>query len=138
MAARSAVPAIMRRSDFEALADQAWEAIPETFRERFSNVAIFVQDEPTPAQLRAGRVPRGGTLLGLYQGVPLSQRGHGYGMVLPDQVTLFQGPIEAYARDPADIPGIVYDTLWHELAHHLGMNEREVRAAERRRGAGRD
>lgn len=128
----------MLRSDFEALVDQAWEAIPETFRERFSNVAIFVQDYPTADQLRAGRVPHGGTLLGLYQGVPLSHRGHGYGMVLPDQVTLFQRPIEAYAHHPADIPGIIYDTLWHELAHHLGMNEREVRAAERRRGVDRD
>lgn len=128
----------MLRSDFEALVDQAWEAIPETFRERFSNVAIFVQDYPTTDQLRAGRVPHGGTLLGLYQGVPLSRRGHGYGMVLPDQVTLFQRPIEACANHPADIPGIIYDTLWHELAHHLGMDEQEVRAAERRRGVDRD
>ena len=55
-------------------------------------------------------------------------------MVLPDRVTLFQGPIERSARRAGEIPDIVYNTLWHELAHHLGMNEREVRAAERRRG----
>jgi predicted Zn-dependent protease with MMP-like domain len=55
-------------------------------------------------------------------------------MALPDQVTLFQGPIERAARSKREIPRIVYETLWHELAHHLGMNETEVRQAERRRG----
>lgn len=124
----------MRRGEFERLVDEAWETIPDTFRKRFSNLAIFVEDEPSREHLRAGRVPRGGTLLGLYQGVPLLQRGHHYGMVLPDQITLFQGPIERAARSKDEIPRIVYDTLWHELAHHLGMDEKEVRAAEWRRG----
>ena len=124
----------MSRDDFEELAEQAWRSIPKSFRDRFSNVAIFVEQEPAPSDLRAARVPSGGTLLGLYQGVPLSRRGHGYGMVLPDKVTLFQGPIERSARRTEEIPQIIYDTLWHELAHHLGMNEKEVRDAERRRG----
>jgi predicted Zn-dependent protease with MMP-like domain len=124
---------MLPRQEFERLVEDAWETIPEEFRERFSNVGIVVAEEPSREQLRSARVPRGGTLLGLYEGVPLSERGWGYGMVLPDRVTLFQGPIERMARTPDEIPQIVYDTLWHELAHHLGMNEREVRAAERRR-----
>ena len=125
---------MMNRDDFERLVDEAWETIPEEFRERFSNVAVFVEDEPGPEHLAAGRVPRGGTLLGLYQGVPLSRRGFGYTLAMPDRVTLFQGPIERAAPSYSDIPRMVYETLWHELAHHLGMNEKEVRAAERRRG----
>ena len=125
----------MSSEQFEELVNQAWENIPESFRDRFSNLAIFVEPEPSYEQLRAVRVPRSGTLLGLYQGVPLSRRSVHYGMVLPDRVTLFQGPIERSARRRDEIPDIVYDTLWHELAHHLGMNEREVRAAERRRAA---
>ena len=125
----------VNRADFERLVDEAWETIPQSFRERFSNVAVFVEDEPSREDLRAGRVPRGGTLLGLYQGVPLAKRGVHYGMVLPDRVTLFQGPIERAARSRQDVAQTVYDTLWHELAHHLGMNEKEVRAAERRRRA---
>lgn len=125
---------MLSREDFEKLVDEAWETIPQDFRERFANIAIFVEDEPSAEDLRAGNVPPGGTLLGLYQGVPLSRRGFGYGMVLPDRVTLFQGPIERAAYSYRDIPQIVYDTLWHELAHHLGMNEKEVRDAERRRG----
>lgn len=122
------------RADFERLVDRAWETIPERFRERFSNVSIFVQDWPDPEQLEAGGVPPGGTLLGLYEGVPLDRRGWGYNMALPDRVTLFQGPIEQDARSRQEVGQIVFDTLWHELAHHLGMDEDEVRAAERRRG----
>ena len=125
---------MMTHSDFERLVDEAWETIPEEFRECFSNVAIFVEDEPGIEHLEAGRVPPGGTLLGLYQGVPLSKRGFGYTLAMPDRVTLFQGPIERATPSHRAIPRMVYETLWHELAHHLGMNEKEVRAAERRRG----
>jgi predicted Zn-dependent protease with MMP-like domain len=124
----------MRREDFERLVEQAWETIPESFRERFSNLTILVEDEPRRQHLDSAGVPRGDTLLGLYQGIPLLKRGWGYNMALPDQVTLFQGPIERAARSKREIPRIVYETLWHELAHHLGMNETEVREAERRRG----
>ena len=125
----------MQREDFERLVDEAWEAIPLSFRERFSNLSIFVEDEPSREHLRAGGVPPGPTLLGLYQGVPLSRRGWGYSMALPDRVTLFQGPIQRAARSRREIPQIVYDTLWHELAHHLGMDEKEVREAESRRSS---
>jgi predicted Zn-dependent protease with MMP-like domain len=124
----------MRREDFERLVEEAWEAIPESFRDHFSNLTVAVEDEPRFEHLNAAGVGPGHTLLGLYQGVPLSQRGWSYNMALPDQVTLFQGPIERAARSTREIPRIVYETLWHELAHHLGMNETEVRQAERRRG----
>jgi len=124
----------MDRERFEALVEDAWENIPDEFRQKFANVAIFVEQEPSDEQLVAAGVARGHTLLGLYQGVPLLRRGHGYTMAMPDRVTLFQGPIERAAPSNRDIAQIIYDTLWHELAHHLGMNEKEVRAAERRRG----
>jgi predicted Zn-dependent protease with MMP-like domain len=123
----------IRREDFERLVDEAWETIPQSFRDRFSNIAIFVEDEPQPEHLSAAGVPDGYTLLGLYQGHPLSKRGWGYSMARPDRVTLFQGPIERSASSDRDIPQIVYDTLWHELGHHLGMDEKQVRDAEKRR-----
>ncbi len=75
-------------------------------------------------------------MLGLYQGVPLPQRGMWYGMVLPDKISLFQGPIERAANREEDIPQVVYETLWHEVAHYFGMSEPQVRASEWRR-AGR-
>ncbi len=118
--------------------DEAWAAIPEDYRERFENVAVFVQDEPTPDQLQRGGAGPGYTLFGLYEGVPLDRRGHGYTMALPDRVTIFEGPIRRAAHTPQQIWTLVYDTLWHELGHHLGMSEREVRDAERRRASDAD
>ncbi len=120
-----------RRDEFEAWVEDAWHSIPEEIRARFSNLSIVVADWPSAEQLYAGGVPPGGTLLGLYQGVPLDRRGWHYQMALPDRVTLFQGPLERYAR--GDVRQAIYRTLWHELAHHLGMDEAQVRAAERRK-----
>jgi predicted Zn-dependent protease with MMP-like domain len=97
------------------------------------NVAIVVEPEPSRSQLRSAGVPPSDTLLGLYQGVPLTQRGSWYQMVLPDKISLFQGPIEREARNSEDLPRVIYETLWHELAHYFGMEERQVRRAERRR-----
>jgi predicted Zn-dependent protease with MMP-like domain len=124
----------MRRDEFEQLVSEAWERIPESFRKRFANLTIFVEDEPSAEHLEAAGTPEDYTLLGLYEGVPLSQRGWNYGMALPDRVTLFQRPIERAARSRRDVARVVYDTLWHELAHHLGMDEEQVRSAEARRG----
>ena len=123
----------MDRERFELLVEDAWETIPDEFRDRFANLAIFVENEPSREQLESARAAPGHTLLGLYQGVPLSRRGHGYTMAMPDRVTLFQGPIERASPSAREIPQVIYDTLWHELAHHLGMDEKEVRAAELRR-----
>ena len=119
------------RSRFEAMVEDAWETIPESIRNEFSNLVIAVEDEPSEEQLEGAGIPPGDTLLGLYEGVPLDKRGWFYQMALPDRITLFQGPLERSAG--RDLRQSIYETLWHELAHHLGMNEREVRAAERRK-----
>ncbi len=118
------------RHRFESWVSEAWESIPEHLRREFSNLVIAVEDEPSDEQLEAGGVPEDGTLLGLYEGIPLDRRGWYYQMALPDRITLFQGPLE---RCGGDIRQAIYETLWHELAHHIGMDEREVRAAERRK-----
>jgi predicted Zn-dependent protease with MMP-like domain len=123
----------MQRSEFEQLVEEAWLQIPPLFRRRIRNLAIVVEEEPGPEELRLGRVGPGSTLLGLYHGVPLNHRSMSYGMVLPDKISLFQGPIERAARRPEDISRVVYETLWHEVAHYFGMDEKQVRAAERRR-----
>ena len=119
------------RTRFEDWVDDAWESIPESIRREFSNLVIAVEDEPSPEQLIKAKVPSGGTLLGLYEGVPIKRRGWFYQMALPDRITLFQGPLERSAG--SDIRQAIYETLWHELAHHIGMNEKEVQAAERRK-----
>ena len=70
------------------------------------------------------------TLFGLYEGVPRTKRGSGYSFVLPDKITIFQKPIEEAARDEEHLRRIVRDTVWHEFAHHFGIEEGRVRAIE--------
>jgi predicted Zn-dependent protease with MMP-like domain len=123
----------MRTSDFDEIVEKALHNIPSRFRSRMNNVAIVVEDEPTTALLRARRVSAGGTLLGLYEGRPLTHRSVFEPFSLPDRITVFQGPHERLARSRDDLERLVEQTLWHEIAHHFGMNEREVRAAERLR-----
>ena len=123
----------MRTSDFDRLVERALHNIPARFRSRMNNVAVVVEDEPAPALLQARGVSPGSTLLGLYEGRPLTHRSVFEPFHLPDRITVFQGPHERLARTPEDLERLVEQTLWHEIAHHFGMNEREVRAAERLR-----
>ncbi|HEV2445315.1 MAG TPA: metallopeptidase family protein [Candidatus Sulfopaludibacter sp.] len=123
----------MRPVEFDALVEEAYARIPRRFRRRMKNVAIVVEAEPSAAQLARARSPRGGTLLGLYEGRPLITRSVFEPFAMPDRITIFQGPHERLARSPEHLVQMVRDTVWHEVAHYFGMNEREVRAAERRR-----
>jgi predicted Zn-dependent protease with MMP-like domain len=111
-------------ADFELLVENALRAIPSRFRRQMKNVAIVVEQEP----------PRPG-LLGLYEGRPLATRSVFDGFAMPDKITIFQGPHERLSRTQAQLEQMVADTVWHEIAHHFGMNEAEVRRAERARGA---
>ena len=123
----------MRTADFDQLVENALRNIPARFRSRMQNVAIVVEDEPSPAQLRQRSNSPATTLLGLYEGRPLRFRTVSEGFRLPDRITIFQGPHERIARNREDLERLVEQTLWHEIAHHFGMSEREVRAAERLR-----
>lgn len=123
----------MRTSDFDQILERALHNIPSRFRSRMNNVAIVVEDEPTTALLRARGVSASGTLLGLYEGRPMTHRSVFEPFSLPDRITVFQGPHERLARNRGDLERLVEQTLWHEIAHHFGMSEREVRAAERLR-----
>lgn len=123
----------MDRDSFEKLVHEGIGAIPQKFLDKLSNVAIVIEDEPTQEQLKRNGVKRGWTLFGLYEGVPQTERGSSYGWVLPDKITIFQRPIEEAANSPEEIKEIVKDTVWHEIAHHFGMNEGEVRTREHSR-----
>ena len=127
----------MSPNEFDRLVADAYARIPARFRKRLKNVALIVEPEPSPAQLSRGRVGRGSTLLGLYEGRPLTTRSVFEPFAMPDRITIFQGPHERLARGPADLIRLVEDTVWHEVAHYFGMNESEVRASERRRRTAR-
>jgi predicted Zn-dependent protease with MMP-like domain len=123
----------MRADEFDKLVQEAYGLIPSRFRKRLQNVAMLVEAEPTPAQLAEAGVGPGGTLLGLYQGRPLTGRSVFESFAMPDRITIFQDPHERLAHGEAHLKQMVEDTVWHEVAHYFGMDERQVRAAERRR-----
>lgn len=124
----------MDPAEFEKLVDEGVALIPKQFRDKLDNVVIFTALYPTLEQQRKIDLRPGWTLFGLYEGVPIPKRGSSYAMVLPDKITIFQGPIQnAAGGDPERMRVIVKNTVWHEIAHHFGMNEKEVRAAEARR-----
>jgi predicted Zn-dependent protease with MMP-like domain len=124
----------MNPAEFDRLVAAAYARIPARFRKRLKNIALVVEPEPGPAQLARGRTPRGSTLLGLYEGRPLTKRSVFEPFAMPDRITIFQGPHERLAHSPEHLASLVADTVWHEVAHYFGMNELQVRAAERKRG----
>ena len=121
------------REQFEELVNAGIEAIPKKFLDLLDNVAVTIDQEPTTIQLAKFKLQHNSTLLGLYEGVPQNRRGANYTAVLPDKITIFRGPILRIAQDPEAIKQMVKATVWHEIAHHFGMDEHEVRFAERKR-----
>ena len=128
----------LNRKKFEEIVDAGISAIPGKFLAKLDNVGIIVENEPSSEQLKKLKIKKGWTLFGLYEGVPQAKRNAYYGAVLPDKITIFQKPIEDAARDEEDMKGIVRNTVWHEIAHHFGMDEARVRRAEMERRKGKN
>ena len=123
----------INRKEFEKIVEAGIAAIPEKFLQKLDNVAIIIEDEPTPEQARKLNIHPDFLLFGLYEGVPQTARGNHYTSVVPDKITIFRKSIEAVARSEAEIKEIVKNTVWHEIAHHFGMGESAVRRSEARR-----
>ncbi len=105
------------RGLFEEYVQDALDSLPSDLRARMSNVEIVVEDEPPPGQ----------RLLGLYQGVPLTRRGSHYGGVLPDKITIYNGPlVRLYAHDPERLRREVRRVVLHEVAHHFGISDERL------------
>ncbi len=122
----------MREEDpFDNVVHEVLATLPERFSRRIENLHIVVEDLPTEAMLRRVGVRKGGLLLGLYEGVPLSRRGVDYGMapVLPDRITLFRVNLEAISQTSEALRDNIRDTLIQELGHYYGMTEKQIREA---------
>ncbi len=114
---------------FEQLVSEGIELIPERFLTKLNNVAIVIADRPTRRQLAVNHVEKGSTLLGLYEGIPLSERGdfYGVGNIIPDKITIFKHPIlESAGDDEARVQSVVRDTVWHEIAHYFGYDDSAI------------
>ena len=114
----------MTNAEFEKLAESALRELPPFFREKLSNIVMIVRSAPAPAQTR--RFGRG--LMGLYEGVPLLDRGQGYSGAMPDKITLFRKSIEAVCRTPEEMGKEVRHVVMHEIAHHFGITDAELKA----------
>ena len=123
----------MNREKFELLVTKAVNSLPDEFRSRLENIDVVVQDKPTRAQLAEVGMKRSESLLGLYEGVPLTQRSHSYGMVVPDKITIFQKPIEAIYKNDAGIIAEVRRVVYHEIAHHFGISDTRLEQLEKHR-----
>jgi predicted Zn-dependent protease with MMP-like domain len=118
----------MEKERFEALVAHAVETLPEEFLERLENVDVVVEDYPSPTQLQHSGTRKNFTLLGLYEGVPLTERHSNYGMVAPDKITIFQKTIESiYGSDDLAIQKEVGIVVRHEIAHHFGISDARLR-----------
>ena len=122
----------MEKARFEKLVAEAVARLPGDFYSRLENVDVVVEEWPSRQHLDSTRLGRGRTLLGLYQGVPLTRRGRGYGLVAPDKITIFQRPIEAMCRDEDEIRDRIQRVVRHEIAHHFGTGEARLAQLERR------
>jgi len=120
----------VRRDRFERHVADALASIPRRFRDALRNIAIVVEEEPDPALLDEMGIEPPDTLLGLYQGTPLTERHWGHGNALPDRVIIFQGPHERDASDEDDLMTAIGETLIHEIGHYFGMSEEEIEAIE--------
>jgi len=119
------------RERFKWLVARAVDSLPREFRTKLANIDVVVEAWPTQDQLVKVGLRRGQTLLGLYQGVPLTRRGRRYGMVPPDKITIFQKPIEAKCRYEAEIMAEIQKVVRHEIAHHFGIGDARLRQIER-------
>ena len=120
----------MQREKFEALVVRAIDSLPPEFQCKLENVDVVVENWPTPGQLRQVKHSHPTQLLGLYQGVPQTRRGRGYGLVLPDKISIFQKPIEAQCRFGDEIEAKIEEVVRHEIAHHFGLDEKTLRKIE--------
>jgi predicted Zn-dependent protease with MMP-like domain len=121
----------MDREQFEWLVARAVDSLPEEFRTKLENIDVVVEEWPTQYQLAKTRLKRGQTLLGLYEGVPLTKRGVHYGLVPPDKITIFRKPIEAKCSHNAEITAEIQRVVRHEIAHHFGIGDARLRQIER-------
>jgi predicted Zn-dependent protease with MMP-like domain len=116
--------------EFEGMVGRAVAELPPAFAERIGNVEFSVEDRARPEDYGRTRVPPGATLLGVYRGVPLTRRGSGYNMALPDRIVIFRQPLQRLASDADDLYERVAHVVRHEVAHYFGISDERLREIE--------
>jgi predicted Zn-dependent protease with MMP-like domain len=113
----------LSRREFERLVERAISRLPLRFRRKMENVAVVVEDWADEATLEEMEIEPPDTLYGLYRGTDLTRRDSGYGNVLPDVITIYQGPIEEDCDSVEEMETLVQDTVVHEIGHYFGLDD---------------
>lgn len=113
-------------TEFNNLVSAAIDSMPSQYIDNMKNVAIVVEYEPSAEQRSRMHLVNGVTLFGLYEGIPLTSRGSNYSLVLPDKITIFKNPIMTNSYDIDDLKEQIKRTVWHEIAHHYGLNHEDM------------
>ena len=117
----------MNPQQFEEAVAAAMDGLPEDFAEKLDNLQVVVRAAPLPGELAERGITQG-TLLGLYEGIPLTGRGLGYSLVMPDKITIFREPILAMCEQTGQpAPEVVRMVVLHEIAHHFGIPDYRLR-----------
>jgi predicted Zn-dependent protease with MMP-like domain len=120
----------LSRKEFERLVERAIARLPRSFREKLENVAVVVEDWADEETLEEMGIEPPDTLYGLYRGTDLTRRDTGYGNVLPDVITIYQGPIAEDSDSVADMEALVQDTVVHEIGHYFGLDDDRLEELE--------
>jgi predicted Zn-dependent protease with MMP-like domain len=120
----------MTRKQFEALVEKALRKLPRRFKDKLSNVVVVVEDWADDETLAEMEIEPPDTLYGLYRGVDITRRDSAYGNVLPDTITIYQGPIEEDCADEDDMAGLVRETVIHEIGHYFGLDDETMHRIE--------
>jgi len=127
----------INRERFYDTVMKAIDHLPQEFLDRMENLDVIVADWPSSVQMTRSNIKSRYGLLGLYEGVPHTRRGRGYGFVLPDKITIFRKPIEARCRTWTEVEDEIVRVVRHEIAHHFGTDDKTLKTIEgnqRRKG----
>lgn len=113
-------------ADFKELVAKALDQLPPAVGEKMENVSVCIEQKPTQEQQKQLGMRRGELLLGLYEGVPQTEWGRGFGGNLPDKITIFQESIEHLAQSQEELIKLIQETVEHEIKHHFGFTEQDL------------
>lgn len=120
----------MSDEQFEQIIGEALDSLPRKYTDSLDNVVVTYEDQPNEEQRKQLKLRCNETLFGLYQGIPQTARGMGYNLVLPDKITMFKLPLLAASRDLDEFKQHTKHTLWHEIAHHFGLDHKRIHELE--------
>ncbi len=120
----------MTRAEFESLVARALQTLPRRFRVKMKNIAVVVEGWADSETLQEMGIEPPDTLYGLYRGVDLTHRDSSYGNVLPDTITIYQGPIEQDAGDEEEMAELIRDVVIHEVGHYFGLDDEALAEIE--------